>query len=133
MCGICGELRHDNQPASLETIRKMVPCLERRGPEAQGAWHQGPAAFGHRRLQIIDLSARGQQPMTDPETGMTIVFNGCIYNYPELRVELQGKGHRFFSHSDTEVILKAWHEWGPDSLRKLNGMFAFAIDRKSVV
>jgi asparagine synthase (glutamine-hydrolysing) len=127
MCGICGDLRFDTSSASISAIEAMLPCLERRGPDAQGQWANGPAAFGHRRLKIIDLSERGAQPMIDPESGRVLVFNGCIYNYPELRDELIGKGHAFHSHSDTEVILKAWLEWGPDALQKLNGMFAFAL------
>lgn len=127
MCGICGDLRFDNSPASLAAIDAMLPCLAPRGPDAEGRWHHGPAALGHRRLKIIDLSDRGAQPMTDPATGCVLVFNGCIYNYPELRQTLLAKGHTFQSHSDTEVILKAWLEWGPDALNKLNGMFAFAL------
>lgn len=88
---------------------------------------RGPVAFGHRRLKIIDLSEASQQPMVDAENGLTIVYNGAIYNYPELREELQAKGYRFFSHGDTEVILKAYKEWGTDCVQRLNGMFAFAI------
>ncbi len=127
MCGICGDLRFDNSSASTRAIEAMLPCLERRGPDAQGQWTRGAAAFGHRRLKIIDLSERGAQPMVDPDTGRVLVFNGCIYNYPELREELKAKGHSFQSHSDTEVILKSWLEWGPEALQKLNGMFAFAL------
>ncbi len=88
---------------------------------------QGNVAFGHRRLSIIDLSERAQQPMIDPELGLAIVFNGCIYNYRELRRELDGRGYRFFSSGDTEAILKAYHAWGPHCVERLNGMFAFAI------
>jgi len=127
MCGICGDIRFNNESASLERIETMLPCLEQRGPDAGGTWHNGPVAFGHRRLKIIDLSERGAQPMVDPESGWVLVFNGCIYNYPELREELIARGHCFQSHSDTEVILKAWREWGGASLQKLNGMFAFAL------
>lgn len=88
---------------------------------------RGPVALGHRRLKIIDLSEASQQPMVDSDNGLTIVYNGAIYNYPDLREELQGKGYRFFSHGDTEVILKAYKEWGVDCVKKLNGMFAFSI------
>ncbi len=91
---------------------------------------RGPFAFGHRRLKIIDLSENAAQPMADPELGLTIVFNGCIYNYPELREELIGKGYRFFSHGDTEVILKAFHCWGEACVERLHGMFAFAIHER---
>ncbi|MEM7191903.1 MAG: N-acetylglutaminylglutamine amidotransferase, partial [Pseudomonadota bacterium] len=78
-------------------------------------------------LKIIDLSERGQQPMVDAELGLTLVFNGCIYNHKELRAELEGKGYRFFSTSDTEVVLKAWHAWGADAPKRFNGMFAFVV------
>lgn len=101
--------------------------MQPRGPDGEGLWAQGPVAFGHRRLKIIDLSDAAQQPMVDPELGLAIVFNGCIYNYPELRAELSDKGYRFFSHGDTEVILKAYHAWGTDFVNKLYGMFAFCI------
>ena len=84
-------------------------------------------AFGHRRLSIIDLAAASAQPMIDPELGLAVVFNGCIYNFRELRSELVGKGYRFFSQGDTEVILKAYKEWGPRCVERFYGMFAFAI------
>jgi hypothetical protein len=79
----------------------MSGCMKDRGPGGAGLWAHGPVALGHRRLKIIDLSERGLQPMIDPELGLSIVFNGCIYNYPELREELSGHGYRFFSTSDT--------------------------------
>ncbi|GHC09354.1 asparagine synthetase B [Cerasicoccus arenae] len=104
----------------------MIP----RGPDGDGMVVRGPVAFGHRRLKIIDLSEAAQQPMVDSDNGLTIVFNGAIYNYPELREELIGRGYRFFSHGDTEVILKAFKEWGTDCVKKLNGMFAFAIHER---
>ena len=84
-------------------------------------------ALAHRRLKIIDLSAAGDQPMIDDELGLTIVFNGCIYNHHELRRELERDGYRFFSHSDTEVILKAYDRWGRQCVERLFGMFAFAL------
>jgi len=105
----------------------MTEALAPRGPDGSGVVAQGPVAFGHRRLKIIDLSNKAGQPMTDPELGLTIVFNGCIYNYPELRAELEGKGYRFFSHGDTEVILKAYHAWGEACVERFHGMFAFAV------
>ena len=95
-----------------------------RGPDGQGSWSAGRVAFGHRRLSVIDLSARGAQPMVDNELGLTAVFNGCIYDYQELRAELEGHGYRFFSTSDTEVILKGYHHWGTDFVDHLHGMFA---------
>jgi asparagine synthase (glutamine-hydrolysing) len=92
-----------------------------------GAWADRSVALGHRRLAIIDLSSSGHQPMHDPDLGLTVAFNGCIYNYPELRQQLLGKGYRFFSHSDTEVILKGYREWGERVVDHLKGMFAFAV------
>ena len=98
-----------------------------RGPDAHGFFSQGPLALGHRRLKIMDLAEASGQPMIDSELGLTMVFNGAIYNYPELREELKALGYRFFSGGDTEVLLKGYHAWGTDLLPKLNGMFAFAI------
>jgi asparagine synthase (glutamine-hydrolysing) len=105
----------------------MTEQMRPRGPDAGGAFLQGSAALGHRRLSIIDLAATSQQPMIDPELGLAIVFNGCIYNFRELRSELRGKGYRFFSQGDTEVILKAYAAWGPRCVERFYGMFAFAI------
>ncbi len=105
----------------------MAATMTSRGPDGGGEWTQGSIALAHRRLKVIDLSERAQQPMVDPELGLTIVFNGCIYNYPELREELRAKGYRFFSTSDTEVILKAYHAWGDDFVHRMNGMFALCI------
>ena len=127
MCGIGGELRFDGRAADGDAVRAMLPCLESRGPDGEGFWQRGPVAFGHRRLKIIDLSEAGQQPMTDEELGLSLVFNGCVYNYQQLRAELRGYGYRFVSTSDTEVILKAYHRWGVDCVRHFLGMFAFAI------
>ncbi|MGA5304801.1 N-acetylglutaminylglutamine amidotransferase [Nucisporomicrobium flavum] len=127
MCGIAGELRFDDRAAEPEAVRRMLPSLESRGPDGEGLWHRGGVAFGHRRLKIIDLSEAGAQPMTDEQLGLTLVFNGCIYNYRQLREELQGYGYTFFSTSDTEVILKAYHRWGADCVQHFLGMFAFAI------
>ena len=103
----------------------MLPALQRRGPDDSGQWQSGPVALGHRRLKIIDLSDRSHQPMVDAE--LTLVFNGAIYNYRELRAQLQAKGHSFVSGGDTEVILKAYREWGEACPGYLHGMFAFAL------
>ena len=127
MCGIAGELRFDGRAADAGAIRAMLPCLESRGPDGEGLWQREHVAFGHRRLKIIDLSEAGGQPMTDEQLGLTLVFNGCIYNYQQLREELRGHGYTFFSTSDTEVILKAYHRWGADCVKHFLGMFAFAI------
>jgi len=125
MCGLCGELRLDGAQASPERVARMLPALQRRGPDDSGQWQTGPVALGHRRLKIIDLSDRSHQPMVDAE--LALVFNGAIYNYRELRAQLQQKGHSFVSGGDTEVILKAYREWGEDCPRHLHGMFAFAL------
>ncbi|KAA0972514.1 N-acetylglutaminylglutamine amidotransferase [Aureimonas fodinaquatilis] len=130
MCGICGEIRFDGKPASPERLQRMGDCLARRGPDGSGQVVRGPVGLGHRRLKIIDLSEKAQQPMVDPELGLTLAFNGCIYNYPELRTELQAKGYRFFSTGDTEVIIKAFHAWGPHCVKRFKGMFAFAIHER---
>jgi asparagine synthase (glutamine-hydrolysing) len=105
----------------------MAAAMAPRGPDAAGVWSQGRVALGHRRLKIIDLSEAGAQPMVDPELGLAVCWNGCIYNYKQLRRELSELGYRFFSHSDTEVLLKAYHHWGDRFVDRLYGMFAFAI------
>jgi asparagine synthase (glutamine-hydrolysing) len=126
MCGICGELTFNGDPAGV-SLAAMMQRMWSRGPDAGGAFSQDRVAFGHRRLSIIDLAAASAQPMIDPELGLAVVFNGCIYNFRELRSELAGKGYRFFSQGDTEVILKAYKEWGPRCVERFYGMFAFAI------
>lgn len=130
MCGITGEIRFDDQAADATAVGRMAQVLQPRGPDAGGSVQQGRVAFGHRRLKIIDLSERAQQPMVAPELGLTLVFNGCIYNYRELRVELEAAGHRFFSDGDTEVLLRAYKHWGTDCVQRLHGMFAFAIHER---
>ena len=126
MCGICGEVTFDGSIAG-GSLAAMTQQMWPRGPDAGGTFSQDRVAFGHRRLAIIDLAAASQQPMIDPELGLAIVFNGCIYNFRELRSELTAKGYRFFSQGDTEVILKAYAEWGSRCVERFNGMFAFAI------
>ena len=126
MCGICGELTFNGDPAGV-SLAAMMQRMWSRGPDAGGAFSQDRVAFGHRRLSIIDLAAASAQPMIDPELGLAVVFNGCIYNFRELRSELAGKGYRFFSQGDTEVILKAYKEWGLRCVERFYGMFAFAI------
>lgn len=105
----------------------MMASLHPRGPDSDGMLVRGPVALGHKRLKIIDLSEAAQQPMHDPQLGLSIVFNGAIYNYPALRSALEAEGYRFFSKGDTEVILKAYHAWGKACVQRFNGMFAFAI------
>src|SRR5580698_5287715 len=121
MCGICGEVTFNGIPAT-NSVATMVAQMRPRGPDAGGTFSQDRVAFGHRRLSIIDLAAASQQPMIDQELGLAIVFNGCIYNFRELRSELTAKGYRFFSHGDTEVILKAYAEWGSRCVERFHGM-----------
>ncbi len=127
MCGIAGEIRFDGELADAAAVARMTQALAPRGPDGAGVVARGQIAFGHRRLKIIDLSEKAAQPMVDPALGLTIVFNGCIYNYKELRTELEAKGYAFFSDGDTEVVLKAYHAWGEACVERFHGMFAFAI------
>ncbi len=127
MCGIAGEVRFDGRDADVAAVARINASMHRRGPDGTGVHAMGRAAFGHRRLKILDLSECGGQPMVDSELGLTIVFNGLIYNFRELRDELAGHGYRFFSQTDTEVLLKAFHRWGPACVERFLGMFAFAI------
>lgn len=127
MCGIGGELRLDGGEPDLALMGRMLHRLARRGPDHEGTWSDGPLLLGHRRLSVIDLSDRSNQPMVDPDLGLALVFNGTIYNYRDLRRDLLAKGYRFFSEGDTEVILKAYAEWGERCVEHLIGMFAFAI------
>ena len=127
MCGICGEIRFDGQPGSVENVFKMGEMLGPRGPDGIGHFSQNHVAFGHRRLKIIDLTEASQQPLIDSELGLALVFNGIIYNYRELREELKELGYRFFSSGDSEVIAKAYHAWGETFVERLQGMFAIAI------
>ena len=127
MCGLSGEIRFDGAAADVDAVTRMSCTMACRGPNGQGVWQYGRVALGHRRLSIIDLSDAGGQPLVDSDLGLTIVFNGCIYNYRQLRDELIGYGYRFFSSSDTEVVLKAHHRWGTDCVDHFLGMFAFVI------
>ena len=127
MCGICGQFRFDGGFVSSKSLDDMMSKLARRGPDSKGKWLQGKVGFGHQRLSVIDLSNLGSQPMVDELLKLTLVFNGTIYNYKSLRTLLIGKGYDFLSNSDTEVIIKAYHFWGEDCVKHLDGMFAFAI------
>ncbi|PWG01143.1 XrtA/PEP-CTERM system amidotransferase [Sphingosinicella humi] len=127
MCGIAG-LFHVSVPKPVDParVKAMTDMLVHRGPDGSGIWTGPGIGFGHRRLSIIDL-AGGAQPMLTPDQRAAITYNGEIYNFREVRLELQAKGHSFRTESDTEVILAAWREWGPDCLSRLHGMFAFAL------
>jgi asparagine synthase (glutamine-hydrolysing) len=127
MCGIAGELTFDGSLAAAAAVEAMNQSQAPRGPDGAGLVVRGRVALGQRRLKIIDLSERAEQPMTDPVLGLSVVFNGCIYNYKELRKELQALGYAFFSEGDTEVVLKAFHAWGERAPERLQGMFAFAV------
>lgn len=126
MCGIAGVLSWDRNPDPA-LVAAMTESIAHRGPDGHGLVCDGPVCFGHRRLAIIDLSPGGAQPKRDHEDQTLITFNGEIYNYRELRRELEERGARFTSESDTEVILEAYKAWGPKALSRLNGMFAFAL------
>ena len=127
MCGICGQYNFGNQaPVRRADIKAMTDSLIHRGPDDEGFYIAGPLGFGFRRLSIIDLSG-GHQPMSDQEESVWVVFNGEIYNFLELRRELQGYGHVFRTNSDTEVIIHGYKQWGDEVLNRLNGMFGLAI------
>jgi asparagine synthase (glutamine-hydrolysing) len=127
MCGIAGQFNFERrEPVERETIVRMARSIAHRGPDDEGFFISGPVGLGFRRLSIIDL-AGGHQPMSDAQGTVWLIFNGEIYNYKELRAELQSKGHQFRTNSDTEVIIHGYKEWGTDVFNHLNGMFGLAI------
>ena len=131
MCGICGMLSFDGAPASTTVLKKMTDAIAHRGPDGEGQYVDGALGLGHRRLAIIDLSPAGHQPMGSADGRYVLSYNGEIYNFQELRIELETAGYQFHSHTDTEVLLNAFAEWGTKALSRFNGMFAFAVwDRK---
>lgn len=127
MCGICGEIRFDSEAVAHDSLSIMNAVMANRGPDDEGFLLQKRIGFGHRRLKIMDLSAHSHQPMTDAELGLSVVFNGALYNYRELRRELQARGYSFVSDGDTEVLIKAYHAWGASAVHRFKGMFAFAL------
>lgn len=128
MCGICGIWHRDaSQPVDPEQLARMSRTLRHRGPDDEGVHIDGPLGLAHRRLSIVDLSPNGRQPMSNEDGRLWIVFNGMIYNYLELREPLAAGGHRFRSQTDTEAILHLYEDEGPACVRRLNGMFAFAV------
>jgi len=127
MCGIAGIFDFRRQPVAMSEIIGMVRSLRHRGPDHEGIYIKQGIGLGNSRLSIIDLSPAGHQPMANEDGCLLIVFNGELYNFPELVPLLEARGHRFHSHSDTEVIVHAFEEWGTDCVQRFNGMFAFAI------
>src|SRR3954469_14885345 len=111
MCGFAIEVRH-GRPPDGDALERMGAKMKPRGPDGSGVGVEGGGGMVHLRLAVIDLSELGAQPMRDEALGLTVVFNGCIYNHRELRAELERRGHVFASHADTEVLLKGWAEWG---------------------
>ena len=126
MCGIVGAVSA-NDPVSKQTVEKAAALLAQRGPDDSGVWAEGAASFGHRRLAILDLTQAGHQPMVSADGRYVIVLNGEIYNFLELREQLQAGDRAWRSRSDTEVVLAAYARWGADCVTRLRGMFAFAI------
>jgi asparagine synthase (glutamine-hydrolysing) len=135
MCGICGKLNFDrNEPVDPGLLGRMMDLLQHRGPDGEGEYRSGPVALGHRRLSIIDL-AGGGQPMCNEDGTVWLVYNGEVYNFQELRAELEGRGHQFKSATDTEVILHLYEDLGLEAVARLRGMFAFALwdERKQLL
>jgi asparagine synthase (glutamine-hydrolysing) len=127
MCGIAGVLHLDGRHADESHVERLTAVLAHRGPDGQGVWVHGPVGLGHRRLAVIDLSAAGRQPMSNEDGAVRVTYNGEIYNFAELRSELELRGHRFRSATDTEVVVHAYEEWGVECVKRFNGMFAFAL------
>lgn len=131
MCGIAGFINLNGGPAETILLRRMTATIAHRGPDGEGFFTDGEVAIGHRRLSIIDLSAAGHQPMQTSDGRFVLSYNGEVYNFEELRIELEAAGYRFRSRTDSEVVLNAWAAWGTKSLDRLNGMFAFIVwDRR---
>src|SRR5437867_2169185 len=135
MCGIAGFLMAEGMPQGGELerrLRAMIAMLRHRGPDDAGAWTDGRAGLGHARLSVIDLTPAGHQPMASADGSVWITYNGEIYNFQEIRRELEDLGYAFRSRGDAEVIVNGWHAWGQEVITRLRGMFALAIwDRRS--
>jgi asparagine synthase (glutamine-hydrolysing) len=128
VCGIAGRVNFiSGAPVDRDVVQRMCDLLAHRGPDGEGVWCDGPVGFGHRRLAILDLSPLGRQPMTTEDGTLTVTFNGEIFNFPELRTELEGLGHHFRTRCDTEVILAAYRQWDVGCVRRFAGMFAFVL------
>jgi asparagine synthase (glutamine-hydrolysing) len=127
MCGIAGILNLHGETVSPVLLRRMTDVIAHRGPDGEGFYIDRFLGLGHRRLAIVDLTAAGHQPMLTPDKQVALSYNGEVYNFQELRLELESLGYQFRSKTDSEVVLHAWKEWGPDCVNRLNGMFAFAV------
>jgi asparagine synthase (glutamine-hydrolysing) len=127
MCGIAGVLHLNNAPVSSSVLKQMTDAIIHRGPDGEGQWVENSVGLGHRRLAIIDLTPAGHQPMMSRSQRYVLTYNGEVYNFKELRIELESRGYQFHSNTDSEVVLNAWDCWGVDALNRFNGMFAFAI------
>ena len=127
MCGIAGIFNLNGEPASPNILKKMTDAIAHRGPDGEGHYTDGFVGLGHRRLAIIDLSPAGHQPMISANHQFVLSYNGEVYNFRELRIELERLGHHFYSQTDSEVVLNAWIEWGEDCVYRFNGMFAFSV------
>lgn len=127
MCGIAGIFNLNGEPVSPVILRKMTDAIAHRGPDGEGFYSDGFVGLGHRRLSVIDLSSAGHQPMVTRDGQVVLSYNGEIYNFQKLRLELEALGHQFRSRTDSEVVLNAWLEWGKECVIRFNGMFAFAI------
>jgi len=127
MCGIVGIFNLNGEPVSPVLLRSMTDAIKHRGPDSEGFYVDSFVGLGHRRLSILDLSRSGHQPMVTEDKQFIITYNGEVYNFRELRAELENLGHSFRSRSDTEVVVKSYAQWGPNCLERFNGMFAFAI------
>lgn len=127
MCGICGVVQLDGRAVAAADVDRMSVAIRHRGPDGHGTWTDGPVGLAHRRLAIIDLSDAGRQPMANEDGAVMMTYGGEIYNYLELRKELEALGHRFSSHTDSEVIVHGYEQWGEESVCRLNGHFAYAL------
>ena len=127
MCGIAGVLHLDGEPAQPVLVQRMTDVLAHRGPDGEGVFTDGPVGLGHRRLAVIDLTPAGHQPMATPDGRYVLSYNGEVYNFHELRLALEAAGRRFWSRTDSEVVLHALAEWGLGALARFNGMFALAL------
>ncbi len=127
MCGVAGILNLDGEPVAPVLLKRMTDAIAHRGPDGEGSYIDGPLGLGHRRLAIIDLTPAGHQPMISTDHRYVLSYNGEIYNFRELRTELEAAGYRFRSSTDSEVVLYAMACWGTEALRRFNGMFAFAL------